>query len=76
MLSVTVGKGRKKKTLEFPQLNHFQLFNMTELTQKMMFGEVVNKRSADRSIHPFGRHRLSGKDWAVKKALSIELGAA
>lgn len=55
MLKITVGKGRNKRQLEFPNLTRSMLHNMTELTQRQMFGEVVMKRPSDRSIHPNGK---------------------
>jgi hypothetical protein len=64
MLSVTVGKGRRKRTLEFSNLNRMQLHSMTERTQQQMFGEIVHRRPSDRSIHPFGRRRVSALQWA------------
>lgn len=63
MLEVQVGKGRKRKTLTFPNLNRHQLSTMTELTQSQMFGEVVRKRPSSQSIHPFGRRRVPRAAW-------------
>ena len=50
MLTVTVGKGRNRHTIEKPMLPKVALSYMTERTQKQMFGEVVARRT-DRSIH-------------------------
>lgn len=50
MLTVTVGKGRRKKTLKFPMLNRQILSCMTERTQIDTFGEVVQPRT-NTSVH-------------------------
>jgi len=57
MLNVKVGKGRSKTVVSFPNLNRINLVNMTERTQLMMFGEVIQRRY-DHSIHP-NRNRRS-----------------
>lgn len=56
MLTVTVGRGRKRRTIRKPNLPAVALHYMTEKTQVDMFGEVVARRF-DKSIHPNGRRK-------------------